>query len=265
MAIARSRRTLVFACTTLFTASAAVTMLARQASGPSVAADTRPAPQDLIGSWIYNPTDSVNAATGRPEQAPRSATTRTVGRGGRGAGGSAPAPAGNPPAASSGGGSGTGGGRDGTGGDGPGGINSPMASGVVTGMLGRGDSVGMTPEMMRENRDLARDLLEVPEALTISVASAGVTFTDDLSRARTYPLDGQKRKYSLSAARYDAAMEWDGAQLKKHIEGPYGFRMTETYFLSADGRRLFVIVRVGDPKKNAPVVGFNRVYDRATP
>jgi hypothetical protein len=165
---------------------------------------------------------------------------------------------GSPPAAASGG-------RDGGGGDGIGGVNSPMASSVLSGSVGRGDSVGMTPEMIRENRDLARDLLEVPQALKIGIAPTGVTFTDDLERARTYPIDGQKRKYTLSAARYDAALEWDGTQLKKHIEGPYGFRMTETYFLSADGRRLFVIVRIGEPKKDTPIVGFNRVYDRAMP
>ena len=41
--------------------------------------------------------------------------------------------------------------------------------------------------------------------------------------------------------------------------------MREIYFLSEDGKRLFVIVRVGDPKgkdPEAPVVGVNRVYDR---
>jgi hypothetical protein len=38
--------------------------------------------------------------------------------------------------------------------------------------------------------------------------------------------------------------------------------MFETYFLSDDGNRLFVIIRIGEQTKNAPVVGVNRVYDR---
>jgi hypothetical protein len=44
--------------------------------------------------------------------------------------------------------------------------------------------------------------------------------------------------------------------------------MHETYFLSEDGKRLFVIIRVGDPptekekEKGAQIVGVNRVYDR---
>jgi hypothetical protein len=50
--------------------------------------------------------------------------------------------------------------------------------------------------------------------------------------------------------------------MRKSIEGIYGFRMSETYFLSPDGRRLFVMVRVGQPRRDAPQVGFNRVYDR---
>ena len=54
----------------------------------------------------------------------------------------------------------------------------------------------------------------------------------------------------------------DGSHLRKEIEGAYGFRMTETYFLSADGSRMFVVVRVGLQKKDSPIVGFDRVYDR---
>jgi hypothetical protein len=57
-------------------------------------------------------------------------------------------------------------------------------------------------------------------------------------------------------------------QLFREIEGARGFKMHETYFLSEDGKRLFVIIRVGDPprekekEKGAQIVGVNRVYDR---
>ena len=38
--------------------------------------------------------------------------------------------------------------------------------------------------------------------------------------------------------------------------------MNETYFLSEDGNRLFLLIRVGERSKEQAVVGVNRVYDR---
>jgi hypothetical protein len=205
--------------------------------------------EEFSGVWTYNADESVNAATGRPELGPRSATQRNPGAARTGgapasSGGAGPTSDGRvaPPAGIAPSGTGAGGGRD---------------------SFTRGSSVGPTADMVQQSRDLARDLLEVPESLTIHVAKDGVSFTDDLERSRTYTTSGTKQRYQLGASRFDAAMAWDGSQLQKRIEGAYGFKMTETYLLSADGRRLFVIVRVGDRKKDDPVVGFNRVYDRA--
>src|SRR5579871_2506754 len=215
----------------------------------------------FVGEWRYNRNDSVNAATGRPELGPQSATSR------RGA----------PPSGSNRAGGPGNGSRSGDGASGASGANGPQvpgavsatpsASGPVASNFDRpagpaGPSTGYSPEMMRESRDLQRDLTEVAQSLTIKVTPAAVTFVDDLGRERTYPTDGSKQKYQLGASQFEAEVEWADAQLHKRIQGSYGFRMNETYFLSPDGRRLFVIVRVGEPKKDGPIVGFNRVYDR---
>ena len=69
-------------------------------------------------------------------------------------------------------------------------------------------------------------------------------------------------KYQLGAAQFDARARWEGAAFKKDIEAAHGFKMFETYFLSDDGNRMFVIIRIGPQTKDAPVVGVNRVYDR---
>ncbi len=198
-----------------------------------------PLPELFAGFWDYNAAESVNAATKRPEQSPRSATT--PGGGAARAGGGSIIRLPNP----SMGGSSTS--------DGWGEGVSRSAS------AGRG---GPSPLLLRENRDLSRDLLEIPEALTIKVASDNITFIDDLSRERTYPTDGTRKKYQLAASRFNAKMVWDGSQLHKDIEGGFGFKMTETYFLSADGQRLFVILRVVQTRRDGPIVGANRVYDR---
>jgi hypothetical protein len=218
----------------------------------------------LAGVWDYNPLESVNAANGRPEQSPKSATTRTPGtRRPRARVVGAPDGTFRPPVVDGAQGDSTDGGSpDGAGGgygspDGYGG-SSPFASGYADSGL----PIGLTTAMMRENHDLGRDLLEVPESLTISVSKDAVTFVDDLDRRRTYPTSGDKEGFQLGAARFDAETSWNGAQLAKRIKGRYGFKMTETYLLSADAQRLFVIIRIGETKKGEPVVGVNRVYDR---
>jgi hypothetical protein len=209
------------------------------------AANVAPHPIELLaGQWSYNPDESINIATGRPEQAPRSATQRTPGaRAGGGGGGMRPGPVSGRAAGSSS--------------DVPGETAAPRPSPLFA-----PGEMGPTLSMMQESRSLRRDLMEVPEALTITIVSGGVSFTDDLERTRVYDTTGLKQKYQLGAARFSAATEWKDSQLRKHIEAADGFRMSETYFLSPDGERLFVIVRLGDPRKGSSTVGVNRVYDR---
>jgi hypothetical protein len=194
-------------------------------------------PATFAGVWAYNEEESVNAATGRQERSPRSATARNPAarNGGAGAGTAARAGAVAPPPAA------------------PGGIPSNP--------FGSSGQIGPTVAMIQENRSLTRDLLEVPESLTIRVAPSAVTFIDDLSRERIYA-PGVRSRYQLGAARFNAVMEWSGPQLVKRIDAADGFRMTETYFLSEDAQRLFVIVRIGSNRKGAPIMGVNRVYDR---
>jgi len=116
--------------------------------------------------------------------------------------------------------------------------------------------------MIQENRSLTRDLLEIPEMLTITIEPQAVTFVDDLDRTRTYPVTGERRKYQLGAARFNATTSWADSRLEKKIDAADGFRMTETYFVDETARRLFVLLRVGSSRKGAPVMGVNRVYNR---
>jgi hypothetical protein len=122
-----------------------------------------------------------------------------------------------------------------------------------------------SPQMIRENRDLSRDLLEIAETLTFTVSADAVTITDDLGRARTYPTDNQRQRYRLGASEFHARVRWDNGRLLREIDGTFGFRMTETYFLSPDANRLFLIIRVGEVRRGRPQAGVDRVYDRVNP
>ncbi len=122
---------------------------------------------------------------------------------------------------------------------------------------------GPTVAMIQENRSLTRDLLEVPESLDdLADARSDHVRGRPVSRNACIPRPARRSRYQIGAARFNAALEWNGTQLVKRIDAADGFRMTETYFLSEDGKRLFVILRVGSNRKNAPVMGVNRVYDR---
>jgi hypothetical protein len=193
------------------------------AAGPSTAPDASvPA---MSGSWDYNEQLSVDAMTGRPEQAPLAANQRPP----RSGGGGRTTGAARPPAF--------------------GGSSDDFERRVLA-------------SFAAERRALVRDLLEVPEHLSIRVTDTAVTFIDDLDRERTYPSNNRKQKYQLGAAQYEARARWEVGQFHKDIEGANSFKMSELYFLSEDGARLYVVIRIGDPKKPEDLVGVNRVYDR---
>jgi hypothetical protein len=194
-------------------------------------------PEAFNGLWDYNDVDSVNAATGRPEQAPRSATSRSPGSM-------------NPGQVRV---------RNGPGRGGDPGAGYTQSSRV--GSRGYRNTPSGTAYLVRKAEDFLRDLLEVPESYAIEVTGGSVTFTDDLERQHTYPTDGENRDYQLSASRFEAKAWWDGGMLTKEIKGGGGYTMTEQYFLSVDGSRLYVIVRVKG-NRAAYVAAFNRVYDR---
>jgi hypothetical protein len=122
-----------------------------------------------------------------------------------------------------------------------------------------------SPQSMRENRDMMRDLLEIAETLEFAVSDGTVTITDDLERLRTFNTDGSRQRTRLGASEFTARVRWDGNRLRRDIEGSFGFRMTETYFLSPDANRLFVILRVGNTVRGRRPVGADRVYDRVSP
>jgi hypothetical protein len=113
-----------------------------------------------------------------------------------------------------------------------------------------------------ERRDTRRDLMEIAPTLHLDASADGLTVTDDLDRVLSFPLDGSKQKYQLGAALFDARSYREDEQLRTEIEGPDGLKMSQTWLLSEDGSQLFLIIRVGEPVKDARPVGVNRVYDR---
>ena len=219
-----------------------------------------PGPSSFVGSWDYNAEDSVDAKTGRPEQAPAQ-RKRPAGLGSSDPAGGRNRPLPGPGMGSgppSGGNGGSGGGLGPPGFGPPGGSPSPGFGGAGNTYGGFSGSV----DVGLERADTIRDLLEVPERLSFAVTPDAVTITDDLDRARTYLTNNKTKRYQLGAATFNAKTRWDGPQLKQQLSTTLGLKMYETYFLSEDAKRLFVIVRIGEPIKGELQPGVNRVYDR---
>lgn len=206
-------------------------VLAQQENAPNSAIAVAHAPALFAGQWDYNDEESINAGTGRREQVPESATSRSA--------------ANNAPRERRGASGSTGGasGFDG---------NSGVYRALPT----------MTASMIRDAENFVRDMLEIPEQLHIRVLADAVVFTDDLQRERKYPTDGRDHEFQLSASKFDAKVVWEGPQLKRELSGGAGFRIYETYFLSDDRQRMFVVIRVKAPQRPGFIAGFNRVYDR---
>jgi len=247
-------------------ASCTVWLFAQQAAPPA-GTPTPPRPNAALnGLWDYNDALSVDAATGEREQAPLSAAQRARAVVDRAA--AAPVAAVGGPAAGAAPAAGAGAGGTSAWGMG-GGTGTTSGAGATTGVTG-GAAGGSVDDFERSTRDmflaerrgLVRDLLEVPEILRIRVTNEAVTFVDDLQRLRTYPSSGRLQKYQIGAAQFQARAYWDGAEFRKEIEAPAGFRMFEVYRVSDNGAQLFVTLRIGDPKKNPRLVGVNRVYNR---
>lgn len=185
-----------------------------------------PAPARFAGLWRYNEAHSIDTATGEPE------------RGARGPAGPRVQPIERPRVMA-----------------GAGGLDEVLSD----------SPFAPSPRAMREHRDMVRDLMEIAETLEFLVGEDAVTMTDDLGRERTYPTDDRPRAYRLGASEFRARTRWEGNRLHRTIEGTFGFRMTETYFLSPEADRLFIIMRVDAVSRGRPPLGADRVYDRVDP
>jgi len=211
----------------------------------SAAANARPH-SDFSGTWVYNDDESLNAATGKPERNRAVNDRRGVAR--------RPVPA-----------------APGAGGSAIGGYGASNGAGTRGGggggRIGGGSNIpeDIAYNLLIEQRDTLRDLMEIPESVRIDITPIAVSMVDDLDRSLVFPVDGRRQKYQLAAAVFDARTTWDGGQLKMEIEGPDNLRMVETWFLNEDGSKLFQIIRIGDPPRDREQkpVGVNRVFDRA--
>jgi hypothetical protein len=133
---------------------------------------------------------------------------------------------------------------------------------------GRGDAPGgggdrPNLEEMRKLQAQTRAVLEVPERLMITVEAEAVILTYGDGRTQRMLTNGKKEKLKIDDTAVETQVKWDKARLVKISSLDGGTKVTETYAVDKDPRRLQVTVKIENWRMPQPQT-VHRVYDDAT-
>jgi hypothetical protein len=191
-----------------------------------------PTRTSLAGSWKFNHDDSDD-----PLQKVRSAESSTVNtNAGRG-----PSPMGYP-----GGGYPYPGGYPGGGpwGGYPGGGGGPrQGSG--------GEDIAGNPKM--------QPFIHPPDIMDVDIKKPEVDVTDDHFKKLIIYTDGRQLPKKIDEDHPEIVAHWSGSQLVSDEKSPLSGKMSRTYELSGDGRKLYETVHIDHGKRPAIVIRY--VYD----
>jgi hypothetical protein len=144
-----------------------------------------------------------------------------------------------------------GGGRDGREGrgrfGGPGGRGRGGGGGVGGGFgggrggLGGGPRGGGDPEEMQRRMQAMRDIMSVPDRLTITRTESMVIITT--GDGRTVRLAPDNSKVKDESTGIERRSRWEGDRLISEISGAVGGKVVETYTVEAESQRLVVSVQ----------------------
>lgn len=117
----------------------------------------------------------------------------------------------------------------------------------------------------RGSRGERSGMFEAPVELTISYNAPVFRTIDNSGVDRSLYTDGRKNEVELPDGRkVVSTAHWEEDSLVVESEGPNGGTMTQTYELSADGKQLFVKLRIPTPFGDQ-AVQIIRVYDAIPP
>jgi hypothetical protein len=193
-----------------------------------------PARKTLAGPWKMNRDESDD-----PRQKVRASespsTSNTGGNPGRGNGGGYP-----------GGYPGGGGGRGGWPGGGGG---SPSG-----GSRNSGQDLEDNPKL--------QELVYSSESLNIELKNPEVDVTDDQSHKLLLYTDGRKLEKSTNSNQQEVLAHWSGSELVSDEKSPLGGKMSRTFELAQDGRKLYETLHIDNGRSGRPVI-IRYVYDLA--
>lgn len=192
-------------------------------AAPSAGADSvQPAPASIVGAWTLN-----KDLSDPPPSSGERGTGDTGRRGGQGYG--------------------------------RGGFGGGMRGGRGGGMGGGRNGGGMSPEDAQRMREAMREELTAPDQLTIVQSESMVLITSQDGRTLRLSPDGKKVKEENT--KIERKTKWDGGKLVSEVNGLGRGKITETYSVDPETRRLNVTLEMEGGRGQARTV--NRVYDPA--
>jgi hypothetical protein len=111
-----------------------------------------------------------------------------------------------------------------------------------------------------EERQKMRELFTPARAITLSMTGAEVDLVDDRYRKRAFMTDGRKLQKSKDENYQEIAAKFDGNRLVTDEKNPRGGKMSRTFELSYDGRKLYETLHMTTGRNNSPLV-IRFVYD----
>jgi hypothetical protein len=116
---------------------------------------------------------------------------------------------------------------------------------------------------MKKLQTQMRSVLETPERLMITVEAESVIFTLGDGRTQRLPTNGKKVKLTIDDTEVETQVKWDKARLVKIASLAGNTKVTETYSVDGEPRRLQVTVKIENWRMPQPQT-VRRVYDGAT-
>lgn len=123
---------------------------------------------------------------------------------------------------------------------------------------GGGGRGGMDPGRM----ETMHRAMEAAARLTITQADGSITFTDGDGRSQRLTTNNKKEELPLDDRTVEVRTKWDDGRLVKETSLGDGMKLTETYSLVSEPRRLHVMVKLDSSHLPRPV-NLRRVYDAA--
>ena len=99
--------------------------------------------------------------------------------------------------------------------------------------------------------------------LSIELKNPEIDVTDDDLRKLTLYTDGRKLQKSKDNNDQEVAAHWDGSGLVSDEKSPLGGKMSRTFELSQDGRKLFETLHIANGRSDTPIT-IRYVYDIAS-
>lgn len=113
--------------------------------------------------------------------------------------------------------------------------------------------------------DLMREVLESPLLLMVSLDASTVTFTDGEGYVRKYATNDKTEKHQMPSGTVETKTRWRGQALVLETSVGRGAKVTKTFTIEPDPRRLIVLTEMGARRGGDTPPPLKAVYDEGPP